>query len=241
MYDKTGGENMVIHEIKKRDGRIVPFESNKIQNAISAAFLSTLGDTNVEVANKLTEIVVNQLESENKEVQEVEHIQDVVEDTLIQSGQVDVAKEYIRYRSKRNRAREMKTGLMKIYEDITFVDAKDNNIKRENANIDGNTAMGMMLKYGSEGSKQFYMLNVMKPEHAKAHRDGDIHIHDMDFAPTGTTTCTQIDLLRLFKGGFCTGHGALREPQDIASYAALACIAIQSNQNDQHIYNIDLY
>lgn len=225
---------MSIHNIKKRDGRVVPFEKEKIQNAISAAFLSTFGNKNEEVAKKLTEEVVNILKSEQKEIQEVEHVQDIVEDVLIRSGQVEVSKEYIRYRSKRNQAREMKTGLMKIYQDITFLDAKDNDIKRENANIDGDTAMGMMLKYGSEGSKQFYMMNVMKPSHAKAHRDGDIHIHDMDFAPTGTTTCTQIDLLRLFKDGFWTGHGALREPKSIASYSALACIAVQSNQNDQH-------
>jgi ribonucleoside-triphosphate reductase len=90
-----------------------------------------------------------------------------------------------------------------------------------------------MLKYGSEGAKQFYHMFVLNPEHSKAHQDGDIHIHDLDFL-TLTTTCTQIDIIKLFKGGFSTGHGMLREPNDIASYAALACIAIQSNQNDQH-------
>ena len=150
------------------------------------------------------------------------------------NGYVQTAKAYILYRSERSRAREMNTRLMKIYEDITFSSAKDSDIKRENANIDGDTAMGTMLKYGSEGSKQFYQMFVMKPEHARAHASGDIHIHDMDFAPMGTTTCTQIDLIKLFDGGFSTGHGTLREPNDIASYTALACIAIQSNQNDQH-------
>ena len=109
----------------------------------------------------------------------------------------------------------------------------DSDIKRENANIDGDTAMGTMLKYGSEGAKQFYEMFVLKPEHSKAHREGDIHIHDLDFY-TLTTTCTQIDIVKLFQGGFCTGHGTLREPNDISSYAALCCIAIQSNQNDQH-------
>ena len=105
--------------------------------------------------------------------------------------------------------------------------------KRENANIDGNTAMGTMLKYGSEGAKQFYQRYVLDPKHAKAHARGDIHIHDLDFY-TLTTTCCQIDLIDLFDHGFCTGHGFLREPNDIESYSALACIAIQSNQNDQH-------
>ena len=106
-------------------------------------------------------------------------------------------------------------------------------MKRENANIDADTAMGTMLKYGSESAKQFYEMCVIDPRYAKAHREGDIHIHDMDFY-TLTTTCCQIELRKLFKGGFSTGHGVLREPNDIQSYAALACIAIQSNQNDQH-------
>ena len=106
-------------------------------------------------------------------------------------------------------------------------------MKRENANIDADTAMGTMLKYGSESAKQFYEMCVIEPKFARAHREGDIHIHDMDFY-TLTTTCCQIELRKLFKGGFSTGHGVLREPNDIASYAALACIAIQSNQNDQH-------
>ena len=122
---------------------------------------------------------------------------------------------------------------MKTYEEITFSDSIESDVKRENANINGDTAMGSMLKYGSEGSKQFYQMFVLKPEHAKAHQQGDIHIHDLDFY-TLTTTCTQIDIKKLFKGGFSTGHGFLREPNDIASYSALACIAIQSNQNDQH-------
>ena len=127
----------------------------------------------------------------------------------------------------------MNTRLMKVYEDLTFKSSIENDIKRENANIDGDTAMGTMLKYGSEGAKQFYEMFILDSAHAAAHRDGDIHIHDLDFL-TLTTTCCQIDLLKLFRDGFSTGHGFLREPNDIRSYAALACIAIQSNQNDQH-------
>ena len=142
------------------------------------------------------------LEVEGKDCPEVEHIQDIVERVLMDNGYVQTAKAYILYRSERSRAREMNTRLMKIYEDITFSSAKDSDIKRENANIDGDTAMGTMLKYGSEGSKQFYQMFVMKPEHARAHASGDIHIHDMDFAPMGTTTCTQIDLIKLFDGAF---------------------------------------
>lgn len=123
--------------------------------------------------------------------------------------------------------------LMHTFEEIVFADAADSNIKRENANINGDTAMGSMLKFGSEGAKQFFEQHVMDHRFAEAHHDGDIHIHDMDFY-TLTTTCCQIELRSLFKGGFSTGHGHLREPMDITSYAALACIAIQANQNDQH-------
>ena len=128
---------------------------------------------------------------------------------------------------------DMNLQIIKIFEDITFKNAADSDIKRENANINGDTAMGAMLKYGSEGAKQFNEYKVLKPEHSKAHINGDIHIHDLDFY-TLTTTCCQIDLKKLFHNGFSTGHGYLREPNDIISYSALACIAIQSNQNDQH-------
>ncbi|MEG1584953.1 MAG: anaerobic ribonucleoside-triphosphate reductase, partial [Anaerovorax sp.] len=163
----------------------------------------------------------------------VEQIQDGVEKILIENGHARTAKEFILYRAERTRVRDMNTRLMKVYEDLTFKDAQDNDIKRENANIDGDTAMGTMLKYGSEGAKQFYEMYVLDPKHSKAHSSGDIHIHDLDFL-TLTTTCCQIDIQKMFKRGFSTGHGFLREPNDIQSYAALACIAIQSNQNDQH-------
>ena len=122
---------------------------------------------------------------------------------------------------------------MKIFENLTFRPSEEDDLKRENANINADTAMGTMLKYGSEGAKHFYESYVLNPAHSEAHRNGDIHIHDLDFY-TLTTTCCQIDLIKLFHDGFSTGHGVLREPNDIASYASLACIAIQSNQNDQH-------
>ena len=163
----------------------------------------------------------------------MEQVQDAVEHTLIENGHSRTAKEYILYRAQRTRVREMNTKLMKIYEDLTFQAAEDNDVKRENANIDGDTPMGTMLKYGSEGAKQFCEMYILDPAFSKAHMDGDIHIHDMDFY-TLTTTCCQIDIEKLFRGGFSTGHGFLREPNDIQSYAALGCIAIQSNQNDQH-------
>ena len=220
--------------IKKRDGRQVPFEAEKIEDAILKAFEATGSAKGRDTAHELTRQIIAELDrDEDIDVPTVEDVQDMVEKKLIENGYVRSAKAYILYRAERSRAREMNTRLMKIFEDITFKDAEDSDIKRENANVNGDTAMGTMLKYGSEGAKMFYDMYVLNPEHAKAHREGDIHIHDLDFL-TLTTTCTQIDIVELFKGGFSTGHGVLREPKDIASYSALACIAIQSNQNDQH-------
>ncbi len=222
----------MIDTIIKRDGRAVPFSIDKIAQAINKA-IEACGSGNYEEALELSQQVVNHIEASGNTRPTVEEIQDTVEKVLIESGHARTAKKFILYRSERSRVREMNTRLMKIYEGLTFKDAKENDIKRENANIDGDTAMGTMLKYGSEGAKQFNELYVLKPEHAKAHIDGDIHIHDLDFY-TLTTTCCQIDILKLFEGGFSTGHGFLREPNDISSYSSLACIAIQSNQNDQH-------
>ncbi len=223
----------MITMIKKRDGRQVPFNTEKIANAIFKAAQSVGGNDYSEamsladeVCQKLSETIIGRNPS-------VEEVQDMVERVLIEEGHAKTAKSYILYRAERTRAREMNSTLMKIYEDLTFMSAGDCDIKRENANIDGDTAMGTMLKYGSEGAKQFNEMYVLDPVHSNAHINGDIHIHDLDFF-TLTTTCCQIDLLKLFRGGFSTGHGYLREPNDIASYAALACIAIQSNQNDQH-------
>lgn len=223
----------MLTKIKKRDGREVPFNIEKIANAIFKA-AQAAGGQDYDTAIKLAEEVARLVNKKYKNtVPGVEDIQDIVEKTLIENGHARTAKEYILYRAERSRVREMDTRLMRVFEDLTFKDAEDVDIKRENANIDGNTAMGTMLKYGSESAKQFYDLFVLNPAHSQAHKAGDIHIHDLDFL-TLTTTCCQIDIVELFKDGFNTGHGYLREPQKIESYAALACIAIQSNQNDQH-------
>ena len=226
---------MGIINIRKRDGRMVEFDQAKIENAILRAFQASSSAKGRETAQNLAERVVAELEN-NESVSStptVEQVQDTVERVLIEKGFVRSAKAYILYRAERSRVREMNTRLMKTFEDITFKDAIDSDIKRENANINGDTAMGSMLKFGSEGAKQFYDMYVLDPRFAQAHREGDIHIHDLDFY-TLTTTCCQIQLSTLFKDGFSTGHGYLREPQDITSYAALCCIAIQANQNDQH-------
>ena len=225
----------MITSIKKRDGRIVPFDQEKIEQAIEKSFMASGSQKSQETAQELAGVVVQEIERDENlpAVPSVEQVQDVVERVLIERGFVRSAKSYILYRAERSRVRQMNTRLMKTYEDITFKSASDSDMKRENANINGDSAMGSMLKFGSEGAKQFYEMYVLNPRHSEAHQNGDIHIHDMDFL-TLTTTCCQIDLLELFKDGFSTGHGVLREPMDIASYSALCCIAIQANQNDQH-------
>ncbi len=224
----------MLDTIIKRDGREVPFNPDKITEAILRAFNPNDGDDKQKVAEEITQDVLRKLENNaSNDKPTVEGVQDIVESMLIKRGYVHTAKDYILYRAERSRIREMNTRLMRIYEEITNKAAIDSDIKRENANINGDTSMAAMLRYGSEGAKEFNMMFMMKPEHAEAHRTGDIHIHDMDFL-TLTTTCCQIDLIKLFDHGFSTGHGYLREPKDIRSYAALACIAIQANQNDQH-------
>lgn len=225
----------MITTIIKRDGREVPFNLEKISNAINKS-LHAAGDSNDKLSLELAVKVAEQAGQANfgsSGSPTVEEIQDIVEQVLIDADLSKAAKAYILYRAERTRAREMNTRLMKTYEEITHRDSKESNLKRDNANIDGNTAMGSMLKYGAEGAKLYNEMYILKPEHAKANQDGDIHIHDFDFY-TLTTTCCQIDIQKLFKDGFSTGHGFLREPNDITSYSALACIAIQSNQNDQH-------
>ena len=220
-------------KILKRDGRVAEFDINKIENAIFKAALSQ-GGNDFHTASQLAIEVSEIADRLYKDViPSVEDIQDIVEKVLIENGHARTAKSYILYRAERNRVRNSKSRLMKVYEDLTFKSAKDVDIKRENANIDGDTAMGMMLRYGSEGAKEFNYSLVLNPLHSAAHISGDIHIHDLDFL-TLTTTCCQIDLTKLFNGGFNTGNGSIREPNDIATYAALTAIAIQANQNDQH-------
>ncbi len=239
----------MVKSVIKRDGRHVPFNLSKIALAILKALaatrdcegLKTKDDFELEaLSNKLAAEAARKMTSEEPNIEE---IQDAVERVLMDNALPDTAKCYILYRADRSRARERNTKLMRTLGDIVNASAKDSDIKRENANIDGDTAMGSMLKFGSESAKQYYVGNMIRPEIARAHEQGDIHIHDLDFYSL-TMTCCQIDLVDLLSRGFSTGHGFLRPPKDIRSFAALACIAVQSNQNDQHggqsIPNFDL-
>ena len=223
----------MVKKIIKRDGRKKVFDPQKIEKAIYKAQLAC-GDDDVTLCKMITNKVIDCVNKDydNKNIS-VEEVQNIIENVLIEMGEAEIAKAYIRYRAERTKVRERKTNLMKSLHDITFKDSKDEDSKRENANINADTPMGMMLKYGSEAAKQFYLNDLIKPEFATAHIKGDIHIHDLDFYAL-TMTCCQIDLIDLFKDGFSTGNGFLREPNGIRSYASLACIAIQANQNDQH-------
>lgn len=223
----------MVKTIIKRDGRELDYSIDKIVIAITKA-MEACGRKGDEEPKRLAVIVEERMNEKFKDKSpSVDQVQDIVEQTLMDESYAFVAKKYILYRAERTRLREMGTRLMKTYDEITFADSKDCDVKRENANIDGNTPMGTMLKYGSEGSKDYYCKYILPSEFVKAHENGEVHIHDLDFY-TLTLTCCQIDLLKLFDGGFSTGHGFLREPNDIMTYAALAAIAIQANQNDQH-------
>lgn len=223
----------MIHSIIKRDGRVVLYDQAKIADAVLRA-MNAADEGDASDAARIANDVQRELEGSFRDQSpNIEAIQDAVERQLMNHGFSAAAKRYILYRANRTRAREANTSLMKTIDEITNMDARKSDMKRDNANIDGNTAMGSMLQIGAAGAKAYNEMYLLRPEHAKAYREGDIHIHDFDFYSL-TTTCCQIDILRLFHGGFSTGHGYLREPQSIASYAALAAIAIQSNQNDQH-------
>ena len=222
----------MIKSILKRDGRVVLYDESKIAKAILKA-LQASGKDDAASAALMANKVGETLEKNNIDSPTIEQIQDIVERQLMDNGFDDAAKKYILYRASRTRVRETKTALMRTFAEITDADARESDLKRDNANVDGNTAMGTMLQYGCNGAKAYNSAYLLTPTQAEAHASGDIHIHDFDFYAL-TTTCCQIDLVKLFKGGFSTGHGFLREPSDITSYSALACIAIQSNQNDQH-------
>lgn len=235
----------------KRNGKKVPFDETKIALAIKKGFDSVEVDNGEDDKlrkydskdiQKVYQAVLKKIEKTAKETDkfQIEQIQDFIEEELSSKGYEDVYKSFSEYRERRALSRQSffddkKTHkFLKSLENLGLKSANEEDAKRENANIDGNSPMGTMLQYGSTVSREFAKAYLMKPEFAKMHDEGEIHIHDMDFLAMGTTTCCQIDLSRLFKNGFNTGHGYVRPPQDISTYSSLAAIVIQANQNDQH-------
>ncbi len=217
----------------KRSGDEVSYDKQKIFFAISGANREAAEAGENFMTDEEIEKVASNVEQDisSRENITVEEIQDIVEKEIMNHNFFDVAKRYIVYRQQHSQRRAALHNLMETYEDIFFADSVDKDFKRDNANINTDASMGIMLKLGAEGAKHFVDNYILPERFLAADRENWIHIHDKDFSLI-TFNCCQIDLLKLFRGGFSTGHGFLREPNSIRAYASLACIAIQSNQND---------
>ena len=228
----------------KRNGKKVPFDETKIALAIQKGFDSVDDEDNrkydTKDTQKVLDRVIKKIEEQKPEKLKIEEIQDLIESSLKHYNYNEVYESFSNYREKRRESREFffddkkKHKFLKTIESLGLKSSFEDNSKRENANVNGDTAMGTMLQYGSTISKEFSKAYLMKKKYSELHDEGYIHIHDLDFYAMGTTTCNQLDLEKLFKTGFSTGHGHIRPPKDIMSYAALAAIVIQANQNDQH-------
>ena len=244
----TINEDVIANlKVVKRNGKKVSFDTTKVAIAIKKGFDGTVHEEEeakytTKDVQKVYQSVIKEICKKYKDAEKIkiEEIQDLIEEMLKKNKYEDVYEAFSDYRERRDKSRKLFSDEKKMHkflkslEGLGLKSAFEEDAKRENANIDGNSAMGTMLQYGSTVSKEFAKAYLMKKKFADAHENGDIHIHDMDFLAMGTTTCMQIDLNKLFKNGFSTGHGHLREPQSINAYSALAAIAVQSNQNDQH-------
>lgn len=215
-----------FRSIRKRDGRIVEFNQNKIVAAIFKA-AKAVGGEDRQLAEELAEIVIQFLNKQlGSGIPTVEEVQDAVEKILIETGHAKTAKAYILYRDRRTRLRDSKSELMDVVEEILV------ETNRENANV-SNSPSAKMLQIASAASKRYYLSRLIPSDMAQAHSEGDFHIHDLDFYGK-TLTCVQIPLGRLLENGFNNGHGFIRPPKRPASATALAAIILQSSQNDMH-------
>lgn len=227
-YSLQASMNLTEICIIKRDGKRENFSPSKITNAISKAFNATGIAHQEELIDEITQRVINHFENPTIGVEE---IQDLVE-TELMKVQPEVAKKYIIYRQWRNTERDRKTQIKHIMDGIVAIDKNDVNLS--NANMSSHTPAGQMMTFASEITKDYTYKYLLPKQCAEAHQLGDIHIHDLDYYPTKTTTCIQYDLDDLFERGFHTKNGSIRTPQSIQSYATLATIIFQTNQNEQH-------
>lgn len=227
-YSLQASMNLTEICIIKRDGKRENFSPSKITNAISKAFNATGIAHQEELIDEITQRVINHFENPTIGVEE---IQDLVE-TELMKVQPEVAKKYIIYRQWRNTERDRKTQIKHIMDGIVAIDKNDVNLS--NANMSSHTPAGQMMTFASEITKDYTYKYLLPKQYAEAHQLGDIHIHDLDYYPTKTTTCIQYDLDDLFERGFHTKNGSIRTPQSIQSYATLATIIFQTNQNEQH-------
>lgn len=215
--------------VQKRDLRLESFSLDKIINALSKCFKET-NNYDTSLIQEIAFTVRENIKTQNNVVS-VESIQDMIERELVSRQMYNEAKSYIIYRHDRSNARDTNSYLTKLFTLINTSERSEMDLKRENANIDANTSMGIMLKYGTEAAKDYNLKYLIKPEYSLLHKNGDIHIHDLDFYSI-TLNCLFIPLAKLLKNGFNTGHGTVREPQSIKTAANLACIILQSNQNE---------
>ena len=216
--------------ILKRDGSQQPYDGEKIRSAVDKAFRAAGLIDEEGYALRIESLIQTELCHRNAQVA-VEEIQDRVEAELMNLAP-QVAKKYIIYREWRTVEREKRTTLKQTMDGIVTIEKNDINLG--NANMSAYTPSGQMMTFASEVTKDYAMKYLLAPQYARAHAAGDIHIHDLDYYPTKTATCVQYDLEDLFERGFHTKNGSIRTPQSIQSYATLATIVFQTNQNEQH-------
>ena len=231
----------------KRNGKKVEFDGTKIAMAIKKGFDSinlehsaTPPKYSPKDCNIIYNCVINKISNLKQDKIKIEEIQDIIEQELINNNYLDVYESFSKYRLTRAQSRESFIDEKKLHkflkslENLGLKSTSDDFERKVESNMNINCSMGTLYEFGSTVSREFSKAYLMKKDYADAHDSGDIHIHDLDYMPMGTTTTCQIDLNKLFDNGFYTNYGFLREPQDISSYSAIAAIIIQLNQNDQH-------
>ena len=216
----------MIQTVVKRDGRVVGYNEEKIKAAIRKAMLQTELGEDEALIHKITD----RIGFNGNERMSVEEIQDLVELELMNSPRKEVAKRYIAYRDQRSIARRAKTRDM--FQEI--IEAKNNDITRENANMNTDSPAGMMMKFASETTKPFVDDYLLSPEAREAVRHGYIHIHDKDYYPTKSLTCVQHPLDRILENGFIAGHGESRPAKRIETASIIGCISLETAQNEMH-------
>ena len=216
----------MIQTVVKRDGRIVGYNEEKIKAAIRKAMLTTdLGEDEA-----LLQRIADHVGMRGEDQMTVEQIQDMVELELMESSRKEVAKRYIAYRDQRSIARRAKT--RDIF--LEIIEAKSNDITRENANMNTDSPAGMMMKFASETTKPFVDDYLLSPEARDAVRAGYLHIHDKDYYPTKSLTCVQHPMDRILTYGFSAGHGESRPAKRIETASIISCISLETAQNEMH-------
>ena len=216
----------MIQTVRKRDGRIVGYIEEKIKAAIRKAMFQTEKGEDEALIQKITD----HISLKGREQMTVEEIQDMVELELMSSPRKEVAKKYIAYRDQRSIARRSKTKAMFL----EIIEAKNTDITRENANMNADSPAGMMMKFASESTKPFVDDYLLSPAAREAVKENYLHIHDKDYYPTKSLTCVQHPLDHILNEGFMAGHGESRPAKRIETASVMACISMETAQNEMH-------